>query len=186
MKWKYAGSPIPPPYTVKREKIIKIAKEYNCKIFIETGTYLGATTYEMMQYFKKLYSIELSTQLYEMAVSKFRKYSKVNILKGDSSYLMNDLVKNIDDTTLFWLDGHYSGGITARGESDCPIFKELEAIFTTKEKYVIMIDDARCFGNLHEPDYPTISELNEFVQKNSPRKMILNIEIDIITFLPII
>jgi predicted O-methyltransferase YrrM len=70
-KWKRAGCPLPAPYTVKRERIKSVAREFNCQIFVETGTYLGATTAEMIKHFKKLYTIELSDDLFKQAQLKF-------------------------------------------------------------------------------------------------------------------
>jgi hypothetical protein len=184
-RWKRAGSPIPPPYTVKREEIKRVAREFNCEIFVETGTFLGATTAEVLKCFKKLYTIELSDELFKQAQRKFSKYPQLTTLHGDSGKVLFDVVEEIDSTVLFWLDGHYSGGITAKGDTTCPIFKELEAIFQLKNiNYVLMIDDARCFGSSIDTEYPTIEILEEYVNENSPTKMILDIKMDIISFKP--
>ena len=49
-------------------------------------------------------------------------------------------------TALFWLDGHYSGGETAKGDADSPLREELEAIGRHPIKtHVIPIDDVRSF-----------------------------------------
>ena len=32
----------------------------------------------------------------------------------------------MDKPTVFWIDGHYSGGITGIGEAVCPILAELD------------------------------------------------------------
>lgn len=185
-KWQRAGCPIPPPYTVKREIIKKVAREFNCQIFVETGTSFGATTAEMRKHFKQLYTIELSHELYSRANAKFSKYANVKTLHGDSGKVLFDVVKKINATVFFWLDGHYSGGISARGDTVCPILKELEAIFQLKNvEYVIMIDDARCFSNPLETDYPSIEILEKYVNENSPLKMSLDVSLDIISFKPI-
>jgi hypothetical protein len=69
---------------------------------------------------------------------------------------------------LFWLDGHYSGGITAKGPLDTPIVKELDSILNhSVTGHVILIDDARCF--VGENDYPTIDELREILHTERPR-----------------
>ena len=39
-----------------------------------------------------------------------------------------ELVRQLDGPALFWLDGHYSGGDTAKGELDTPVSAELESI----------------------------------------------------------
>lgn len=186
-RWKRAGCPLPASYTVKRERIKEVANEFNCNIFVETGTFLGATTVELVKHFKKLYTIELDDELFKRAHRKLSKYKHVKVLHGDSGKLLFDVVKEIDSTVLFWLDGHYSGGITAKGDTSCPIYKELEAVFQLKNiDYVIMIDDARYFGSLIDTDYPSIENLEKFVNEKSPLKMTLDVSLDIISFKPVI
>ena len=80
---------------------------------------------------------------------------------------------------MYWLDGHYSAGITGTGESHCPLLKELESIFTlTTSPFVIAIDDARCFGN--DPAYPTIDSLRELVAALSRSSVTVSVENDMI------
>jgi hypothetical protein len=68
---------------------------------------------------------------------------------------------------LFWLDGHYSAGITAQGNSDTPVMIEVEAILEHKiTGHVILIDDARCFNGTQ--DYPTLDELRELFVRARP------------------
>jgi hypothetical protein len=68
---------------------------------------------------------------------------------------------------LFWLDGHYSRGATAKGMSDTPVAKEIETILRHKIRdHVILIDDARCFDGTH--DYPALNDLQEFVTLSRP------------------
>jgi hypothetical protein len=72
-------------------------------------------------------------------------------------------MNKIDQPALFWLDGHYSAGVTAKGEKDTPIYEELNQILSSKDKgHVIIIDDARCFGT--DPNYPSIKELIDFIK----------------------
>jgi len=72
------------------------------------------------------------------------------------------VIAAIDEPTTFWLDAHYSGGITAKGEKDTPVMEELYAILNQfKHRCVILIDDARCFNG--KDDYPTIEEVRGFI-----------------------
>ena len=88
-------------------------------------------------------------------------------MQGDSSKVLPELLDKIKKPCLFWLDGHYSGGITGKGDLNTPILNELKSIFSHQIKdHVILIDDARCFTG--EEDYPTIKALKEFVIKNRP------------------
>ena len=60
---------------------------------------------------------------------------------------------------LFWLDAHYSAGVTAKGAIDTPIEKELKHIFRHEyaHRHVLLIDDARVFKGTN--DYPTIQTI---------------------------
>jgi len=79
-----------------------------------------------------------------------------------------DIIKDIKEPVIFWLDGHYGGDLHGRGEIDCPILQELDAIFRSLPfDHFILIDDARCFNG--ENDYPTIEELTKFVLSKNPK-----------------
>jgi hypothetical protein len=60
---------------------------------------------------------------------------------------MKDIMPTLEGNVLFWLDGHYSEGITARGDEDCPVLYELFHIFSQRWfiEGVVLIDDARLF-----------------------------------------
>lgn len=145
------------PHGYKVMTIKSYAHRFNIKTFIETGTYLGDTLDAVKHDFDKLYSIELNEKLYKDAVVKFKPYSHITLVQGDSGKKLKDILKEVKAPTLFWLDGHYSGGITSRTDKDTPIIEELKTVFGHKYKHVILIDDARCFDGTH--DYPTIPTL---------------------------
>ena len=96
-------------------------------------------------------------------MKKFSSNPDIQILQGDSGLVLHDVVPSLQQQSLFWLDGHYSGGSTAKGEKECPIYGELEAILNSNLKHIILIDDARLF--VGENDYPTVNELRQFVEK---------------------
>jgi hypothetical protein len=159
--WYFKKKPAPPPQVVKQKALKNYAKKHRVNIFIETGTYYGDTTWAMRKFFKKLYSIELSEELFKKAEKRFEKFENIEILHGDSREVLSKVLPQIKEPALFWLDGHYSGGVTAKGDKECPILEELDAIFSSNFEHIILIDDARCF--IGQNDYPTISELRKFV-----------------------
>ncbi|MCU7551289.1 hypothetical protein OCK74_19360 [Chitinophagaceae bacterium LB-8] len=168
--WEKNGRPAPPPQIFKRLEIKEYAKEHQIKILVETGTYLGETVDYFKDFFKKIISIELDHKLYARAKEKFSKEKHIQIYQGDSGDAIQNIIENISEPCLFWLDGHYSEGITAKGELNTPIIKELDHIFNHKvDNHIILIDDARCFtGN---DDYPTIEFLRNYIkQKDSSLK----------------
>jgi hypothetical protein len=163
--WEKQGRPSPPPHIVKEELIRDYAKSFNTTILIETGTYLGDMVHAMKKSFSKIISFELDHQLATQAQNRFAHDSHIQIIQGDSGKLLGEHLAKINVPCLFWLDGHYSGGITAKGALETPIKNELTAILSHPvDGHVILIDDARCFTG--ENDYPTIDELKSFVAEH--------------------
>jgi len=181
-KWESNGCPIPPPHLAKQRIIEKYAKQHSCINLIETGTYLGDTVYSQRNNFRNIISIELSTRFYRAAKRRFRNYSHVKICFGNSGEVLQEIMSGINGRSLFWLDGHFSGGLTAKGETESPVFKELDAIFNNNDPlHVILIDDARLF--IGKRDYPTFEELDAYIKRKNPYYE-MDIESDIIILAP--
>jgi len=180
-QWEQNGKPSPVPHTFKQRVIIEHAQKYGCSILVETGTYMGDMVFAQLGNFKKLYSIELSDYLWKLAVNRFKKYSHVQILQGDSGLVLPTLVPTLGEPAVFWLDGHYCGGITAQADIFCPIYAELKAIFDSPIAHIVMIDDARLFDGTF--DYPTFEDLCVFIKKHRPSSSVI-IRNDSIRILP--
>ncbi len=162
-EWKKQGKPVPPPHIVKQRLLREYAKKYNLRILVETGTFYGEMVDAMKPYFDLVYSIELSRELYEKATIRFKKAKSVQLMHGDSGIELGKLMDKINQAALFWLDGHYSAGITAKGEKDTPIFEELSHILNAADRrHVIIVDDVHCFGS--NPGYPSVEELSAFIK----------------------
>jgi len=166
-RWKAAGMPVPPPETIKRQVLAAYGQAFALNTFIETGTFQGQTPYVLRNRFKSIYSIELSPELAARATERFRNRPHIHILQGDSGELLPALLQSIAEPCLFWLDGHYSGGVTAKGSVDTPILKELDTIFAHRASgHVILIDDARLFNGTG--DYPTLQQLEHKFSTAAP------------------
>lgn len=165
--WKNLGRPVPPPHAVKTRTVLEYAQEHNIDTFVETGTYLGQMIGAVLKKFRYVYSVELDEVLYRKALIKFSRFPHVLLFWGSSERILAQILPNITKPALFWLDAHYSGGITAKGDLESPIEKELELILNHPVKeHVILIDDARCFNGLH--DYPSLKDLIEKITRQRP------------------
>ena len=165
--WEKQGRPSPPPHIIKEELIRDYANNFNTQILIETGTYLGDMVHALRKTFSQIISFELDQTLAAEARERFANDTHIQIIQGDSGKLLSEHLANINEPCLFWLDGHYSGGITAKGTLETPIKNELTAILSHPiDGHVILIDDARCFTG--ENDYPTLQELKSFVAARKP------------------
>jgi hypothetical protein len=176
--WKENGCPNPPPHIVKQIIISEYQQKYKYETLVETGTYKGDMVAAQKKRFQQIYSIELGTDLFRMAKKRFRKDKNVTILQGDSGNVLPVILKDLKEPAIFWLDGHYSAGLTAKGDKECPIFEELDGIFNNRKfDHVVLIDDARCFNG--NGDYPTIEQLSNYI-KGKDEKYHIEINNDII------
>ncbi|MGZ8842134.1 MAG: glycosyltransferase [Pyrinomonadaceae bacterium] len=161
-RWIQAGKPSPPPHVVKQRALKQYARQYGLKVLVETGTYYGHMVAAMKPHFDRIYSIELGRELFDLARQKFAKDSHISILHGDSGEVLRELLADINEPCLFWLDAHYSVGVTACGDKQSPILAELAAILSHPVPgHVVLVDDVREFGVKDE--WPSLVELGEFV-----------------------
>ena len=64
----------------------------------------------------------------ERAQKKFSTYPHVTIIRGDSGKALPTIVADIKESCLFWLDAHYSGGVTGKSNVETPIVQELNIL----------------------------------------------------------
>jgi hypothetical protein len=151
---------------IKYEAIRDYGRRYGTRTLVETGTYLGDSIQASLPHFSRIYSIELGDELWRRAARRFAAHRHVSILHGDSAKVLPHIAAQLTEPALFWLDGHYSGGVTARGAEDTPILSELEAVLSQPPKHVVLIDDIRCFTG--SDGYPTVSGLQAFAHTRRP------------------
>lgn len=166
-QWEKGDRSLPPSHLVKQRMVKQYAAEGKHEILVETGTYMGDMIFAMQDVFRKIYSIELSPFFYQKALKRFKKYKHIKLTEGDSGKVLEALVPTLDASALFWLDGHYSGGTTALGDKECPIYEELSHILKSPLNHSIIIDDARLF--VGKNDYPTVDDLQQFVSSKKPQ-----------------
>jgi hypothetical protein len=119
--------------------------------FIETGSFFGdGIDLALQSGFKKIISFEIDFNLYTHCVNRLKDNPEVELILGDSAFeLKKFLDKNRETSFTYWLDGHYSSGITGCGIKEFPIMEELIAILD-RDVYneVIYIDDMRIISEL--------------------------------------
>jgi len=177
-RWQRSGRTTPPPPLYKQRTVKEYAEHFRISRFIETGTYMGDMVEAVRSRFQRITSIEIDDRLYQRARERFQKYRHITILHGDSANVLPTVLEQLDKPCLFWLDGHYSGGITGMGADVSPVLQEVQHILAHRiPEHVILIDDARLFR--HEEGYPSLEELREIVE-SSGKQWRFNIKEDII------
>lgn len=164
MKW-----PVPTPDPVKRAVMHRHGQPTG--VWVETGTYLGTTTAFLAASAEHVYSIEPDPQLAARARARFARNDRVTIIEGLSEVELPALLPRLDGPVSFWLDGHYSFGITHKGPTDTPIQAELSAIEGHLLRFkdtTVLVDDFRIFvpDDPLYADYPTRSWLVGWADRN--------------------
>jgi len=138
----------------------------NYNVFIESGTFGGETTSNLVNSFQVLHTIELSEKYYNHFnnIKIQNNYNNVVNHFGDTVQVLPEILKNLNqyDKSIFWLDGHWSSLDTAKGSKDCPLIEECVSIdnLYKSNKAIILIDDYRLFGTNYAEDWTNITEEN--------------------------
>ena len=160
----------PSPAHIKRAVLLRLGQPN--AIWVETGTFMGDTAALLAQGSREVFTIEPDKHLYQLAVKRFETSPNIHPIHGLSENIFPTLLPTLNGTVNFWLDGHFSGGITHQGPTDCPVREELANI----EKYIanfgkvsVLIDDIRCFNpNISEySDYPSVDYLVDWARGNN-------------------
>jgi len=171
-----------------QELILNLATEFLVKDFIETGTYYGETAVWASKVFERVSTMENSQEIYEITKNKHQGINNIEFLFGDSRALLDKVVGKLAEPAIFWLDAHWSGGLTYGDDDQCPLVEEIKIIDSSSLDHFIFIDDARLFLSSPQPphnihQWPTISDLIFALKSTSPNKFIVIIE-DVIIAVP--
>lgn len=151
----------------KRALLRATAEKHGLRIFVETGTYEGDTLAALVSEpspFHRLFSVELSEPHYTRARKRFESMPDcVEIGFGNSGAWLEVLVPKLYGPALFWLDAHPGEPGTAGKYGECPLRRELLAIFGQPPAFdhVVLVDDARLF---REQGWPRLKEIREIAK----------------------
>jgi hypothetical protein len=180
-RWLGGAKTPPPPHIVKQRILVDYAQRFQLATLIETGTYLGDMVWAVRNQFEEIHSIELDDRLCTLARDRFARFAHIRIHHGDSVKVLPGIVRELTSPALFWLDGHFSGPDTARGETDSPVTQELTILLGSVRNDVILIDDARLFTG--DGGYPTMQSLQKTVRA-ARSGLAIEVEDDVIRIVP--
>lgn len=181
-RWIAAGCPAPPPASIKIAIVEGLVRASGCRRFVETGTYLGNTIEVIARLGLTCHTIEIDPTIHARARKVLGRHRNIDFILGDSAAALPVLLARIDEPTCFWLDGHYSGGVTGTAREETPISAELDAILAHPVRsHTILIDDARLFDGTH--DYPHLAELLAGLERHPTYRA--EVSTDIIRVLPV-
>jgi len=168
--WPVSSYASPSPRAVKWQVLARYGSPN--RPWIETGTYMGRTTKFLAKIGSRVISIEADPQYASRAQNRFLRNPKIRIIHGESDKHIETALESVNEHVNFWLDAHYSGGQTFKGQVDTPIVKELEIIGRFLQgggSASILIDDFRCFDpdQLEYSHYPSRSFLADWANEHS-------------------
>ena len=179
--WLGGGKTGATPHAVKQANLRQLQRRYEVPTLVETGTFRADMMIAMTPYFDKLYSIELSEELFKYSEQRCHSLKNVELHQGASEIVLENICSKLQGRVLFWLDGHFSGGDTALGETECPVTTELDIILgQTQITPIVLIDDAREF--VGKRSYPTVGEIVH--QANQHNRMHVTVSDDAILIVP--
>lgn len=138
---------------VPKQLVLILQKQFNIQNFIETGTFNGGTCSWASEHFKKVITIENSKVIHERTSKKYKDLTNIEFLFGHSLEHLKDIVEQLSEPSIFWLDAHWSGGETYGINDECPLIEELKIINSSKINHIILIDDARMFVKPPKPPH---------------------------------
>jgi hypothetical protein len=151
----------------KHSLILEYARAHALRTFVETGTYTGETVDAVRAQFERVWTIELEPTLADLARLRFAPFPEISVLQGDSTDKLRDVLAQLHEPALFWLDGHVSTGKSARGEDPSPVLRELELILLHPVRaHVVLIDDARLLTG--RDGWPALERLLELIDQRRP------------------
>lgn len=144
-------------YGLKRKELFSKYKQSH-NIFFETGTHHGFSCQIALDLgFNKVLSVEIDQDLYLECYDKFVNEmgkGRIHLFFGDSNMWMDRMLKLVNESALFWLDGHPDG------ISGDPLWIELEEIAKHHIKtHTIIVDDIPVYFNKKEVE-DTILKIN--------------------------
>lgn len=141
--------------------------KYPNRYLVESGSYFGDAIADALNCgFENVISFEVKKDLYEHCVKRFKgAEDKVKLILGSSAKLLYEGIKDINEPITFWLDGHYSSGVTGYDpENISPILRELEQIKRHPiRSHTIMIDDRRLFKSSSNGGLDGLFDVDEAV-----------------------
>jgi len=168
--WKLRGEPPRTPHLLKQRVVCEYAERYGLRVLVETGTYYGEMVAAIKNRFRAVYSVEFDHRLAQRAIKKFARHKHIHIFEGDSQKIVPELLKQIGEPALFWLDAGYYGWAGTQGDKQ-RLTTELEAILRdTGKKHIILMDDAH--GLNGQNGAPTIDQLKQRIQSEWPERRV--------------
>jgi predicted O-methyltransferase YrrM len=116
-----------------QSELDRLITGYDIKTIVETGTYKGWSTNVLAKTGKKIITIEIDSNLHNIAKNFNNHHSNIDFYLGSSQEVIEKIIPVDETNILFFLDAHW-------GEY-WPILDELRIIKEKRLKPVILVHD---------------------------------------------
>lgn len=154
------------PYLSPADKVAELrryADRFQLRVFVETGTYEGETTYRLRDHFERLFTVEIDPELARLARMRFARLKHVSPLEGSGPDGLRTALREIRSPALFWLDSHPCS--TKTSGSGSPAVEELRQVMEHEVPgHVVLIDDVRLLTG--SDGWPTLDDVLAVVDRS--------------------
>jgi len=164
--WKLRGQPPRPPHLAKQKLVKQYAHQHGLDVLVETGTYYGEMIDATRHDFAEIFSIEFDPRLAAGARQRFAHLEHVHILEGSSEAMIPEVLGQLTQPALFWLDAGYCAWNGKFADSS-RLLNELSAILSHPiRNHIVLIDDVVPFSGLDGT--PDVRELERHIHQRFP------------------
>ncbi|MBV8206525.1 MAG: hypothetical protein JO041_07020 [Acidobacteria bacterium] len=164
--WNLRGRPARPPHLLKQRLVRSAAQAHHLRVLVEAGTYFGEMVSALKTHFEQIYTIEFDPRFAELAARRFRRFPGIHVLQGSSDCLIPQVLAQLNQPALFWLDAGYCAWNGSFADSS-RLLTELNAILAdSRFRHVVLIDDVVPFSGLDGT--PDAGELMNYIQQQFP------------------
>lgn len=166
-------------YSIHEVIAERMRSTFNLEVLVETGTETGVSALWAARRFKHVHTVEISPSRRDKARERIREQGMKNVTfyLGNSRDMLEHIVRNIKEPTLFWLDAHWHGSLEDAQDDRglCPVLDEIDVINDiVRVRHVIMVDDARMFGfdtPRHSGAWPGKNQVISALHNNGQRSV---------------
>jgi len=177
-------------FSIPLELLTSTKDLLGCQVFVETGTFHGASSLFARGFFDQVLTCEYSEAIRKIAMQNFAGTNGIESFLGDSpDFLAAQRERYLSKATCFWLDAHWCASpVEVNSPGQTRILEEIVAIGELNESSVIFIDDARYYIAPPKPpnkweDWPDIEAVILALRKISTKHQVV-IYNDVICFFP--
>jgi hypothetical protein len=150
--------------TIPYELVQSFKETFGVQTFVETGTFQGHTIEWAARYFAKCITVEGNEEFYTRTKARLGDvFKNIEFVCSESSVAIQKIVPTLTESSIFWLDAHWSCEDTFGRDVQHPLVNEVRAIVTSPHPHIIFIDDYRLLSYPYwidrKEEWPSLTDI---------------------------